>query len=121
MKPLLQDHSFIEFDQFKKENRNLFVWILSPFFAAHIIFWSLQMKSYYLDISYSEVPWALSLPPWPVPLRQNIYVPVGIIISTIYISQNIYISEHIYLRIYISQNIYVPLGIIISTTFVIIL
>ena len=35
----------------------------------------LEMKSYYLDISYSKVPWALSraAPPCRIPPRQNIY------------------------------------------------
>ena len=33
------------------------------------------MKSYYLDISYSKLPWVLTPPPpWHSPLRQNMFL-----------------------------------------------
>ena len=49
------------------------------------------MKSYYLDISYSKLPWVLTPPPpWHSPLRQNIYM-----FLFAFSSPQLFINDHV--------------------------
>ena len=70
----------------------------------------LEMKSYYLDISYSKVPWALSraASPCRIPPRQNIYSFLSLSPSSCKVhNNNIYLFTYNYIQLYLAEAEYI--------------
>ena len=77
----------------------------------------LEMKSYYLDISYSKVPWALSraAPPCRIPPRQNIYSFLSLSPSSCKVNNNhIYLLTYNYIQLYPTETEYILVLILVT-------